>query len=238
MSHEIGFVMIRYVNSETTNLYWQECYRVLSKFYDWPIMIVDDNSDPAFLQSDLKLENTTIVHSKFKRRGEILAAYYFHKLKPFKSAVILHDSMYLTKRFEFANFDINRPLISFEETEYDEDEMCESFIKLMDNHEELLKTYRNKNQWLGAFGIMMYVDWDFLDLLNKRYDLFDALLANIDARKKREQVERIFGCLFQMHGSKWPHVFGKINLLKQPTFAQYKAGYISEPCYVKVFTGR
>ena len=238
MSNEIGFVILRHVMSKETNMYWQECYDWVRKFYDWPILIVDDNSNEEFVDCQLPLSNVTIVKSKFKSRGEILALYYFAKLKPFDKAIIIHDSMFIKAKFQFENFEPNRPLLTFAEHEFDDDQLCESLIKLLDNHEELIKIYRQKHIWKGCFGVMMVVKLDFIDFLNKRYDLFDTLLANIDTRKKREQVERIFGCFFEMHGSGWPAIFGDIDFSTKPTYRQYKEGVHRERLFTKVFTGR
>ncbi len=230
--------MMRHVNSEETNLYWQECYTWLRKNYDWPIMIVDDNSKQEFVKTTLNLVNVTVVQSKFKSRGEILALYYFHKKRPFENAIVIHDSMFIKTRFAFESFAPNRPLLTFQEHEYDKDELCEPLIKKLDNYNDILEMYRNKYKWNGCFGVMMYVTWDFLELMNKRYDLFDTIIANVDTRLNREQVERIFGCIFKIHGPGWPAVFGHIDFDRKPTFQEYKEGVHQEKPYVKVFTGR
>ena len=43
---EIGFIILRHVNSSKTNEYWKECYRCIRYFYPSnKILIIDDNSD-------------------------------------------------------------------------------------------------------------------------------------------------------------------------------------------------
>jgi hypothetical protein len=40
---KIGFIILRHVNNETTNYYWQDCYNHIRKYYpENIIMIIDD----------------------------------------------------------------------------------------------------------------------------------------------------------------------------------------------------
>ena len=51
MSREqLGFIITRHINSETTSKYWIECYQRIRAFYREPIIIIDDNSNPEFLK--------------------------------------------------------------------------------------------------------------------------------------------------------------------------------------------
>ena len=57
-----GFILLRHVNSVTSNLYWQQCYMNVRTLYPkQKIIIIDDNSDVAFLQSNIVLYNTEII---------------------------------------------------------------------------------------------------------------------------------------------------------------------------------
>ena len=39
IENNFGFILLRHVNSEKTNLYWQESYRCIRKFYSNKIII-------------------------------------------------------------------------------------------------------------------------------------------------------------------------------------------------------
>ena len=50
---DFGFIIVRHVNSVSTNQYWKHAVRSVRKFYpDDPIAIVCDNSSPEFLVED------------------------------------------------------------------------------------------------------------------------------------------------------------------------------------------
>ena len=92
-----GFIIIRHVSSKMTDLYWKESYSSIRTHYPFaPILIVDDSSDRQFLRENIHLTNCTVLYdTEHKGRAEFLAYYYFHRLKPFSRAVIIHDSVFL-----------------------------------------------------------------------------------------------------------------------------------------------
>ena len=40
-----GFIILRHVNEKEHDNYWKTCYRTIRKFYNNPILIIDDNSN-------------------------------------------------------------------------------------------------------------------------------------------------------------------------------------------------
>ena len=59
-----GFIIIRHVNSEETNKYWNECVRCIHKLHSRiKIVIIDDNSNQNFVQNDFNYENVEYVQS-------------------------------------------------------------------------------------------------------------------------------------------------------------------------------
>ena len=72
-----GFIIIRNVISEKTNLYWQECYNCIRKYYNNLIIIIDDNSNEEFIKNNIILENCNIIKSEYNGVGEILGYYYY-----------------------------------------------------------------------------------------------------------------------------------------------------------------
>ena len=93
----IGFIILRHVNNEITNKYWQRCYHQIRIFYpENTILIIDDSSDYSFI-TNKKLYKTLIINSEYEKRGEILPYYYYLQNKLFDTAVIIHDSVFIQK---------------------------------------------------------------------------------------------------------------------------------------------
>ena len=106
MSDLFGFIIIRHVNSEKTNKYWNHNIRLIRRFYPFRlIVIIDDNSNYDYVKAEFDYKNIRVVQSEFPGRGELLPYYYFLKYKFFKNAVILHDSVYWDMLIEFADGD-------------------------------------------------------------------------------------------------------------------------------------
>ena len=92
---KIGFIILRHVSNNITNEYWKECYSCIKRFYPKNrILIIDDNSDYAYVTDD-PLDNTMIIRSEYTKRGEYLPYYYYLKTNFCETAVILHDSVFI-----------------------------------------------------------------------------------------------------------------------------------------------
>jgi hypothetical protein len=190
----LGFIILRHVNSTTTNTYWIRCYESIRKFYpENEILIIDDNSDSAFLTNE-DLYKTTIINSEFPKRGELLPYYYYLHNNLFDSAVILHDSVFIQ---QYINFEVDNYKIlwtfghGFPETEID--------LKLLNifNDSELVNFYKNQASWKGCFGAMVIITHDYLSHINSKYDI-SKLLDVILTRYDRSRFERIIACLLQI----------------------------------------
>ena len=96
----IGFIILRHVSSELYNKYWQESYRCIRKFYDNKIIIIDDNSNYNYI-TNIPLINAEIIKSEFPGRGELLPYIYLLKYRWFKTAFIIHDSVFFNKPIYF-----------------------------------------------------------------------------------------------------------------------------------------
>jgi hypothetical protein len=104
--NDYGFIITRHVNSEKTNKYWNNCVRCIRRLYPFrKIVIIDDNSNQAFVNADYDYKNVVIIQSEFPGRGELLPYYYFLKYAFFKNAVIINDSVFFHKRIHFEKFD-------------------------------------------------------------------------------------------------------------------------------------
>lgn len=189
---KFGFIIIRNVMDDESNLYWQESYICIRRLYSHDIIIIDDNSDNKYLKSNLILRNCKIINSKYKKRGEILGYYYLYQYKFFDKALIIHDSVFIKKKINFENYN-NISLWSFKDHTWDNDSSSIKIIKKFKN-ENIINLYKSKI-WLGCFGIMSVVNFDFLEKINAKYNFFDIIINNILNRDDRMTLERIFGCI-------------------------------------------
>lgn len=215
-----GFIMIRYVKCSNTNQSWIRCYESIRKFYDEPIIIIDDNSNMNYV-SEHPIINCKIIASEFPRRGELLPYYYYIKYNFFKRAVVIHDSMEIVKYYNYniienyANFS---RLFSFEPSSYNVDithfeKMC-GYI----NHGESVYQYHltNMHKLNGCFGVCYVIDYAFLIHVNNKYNISN-LVNYIDTRKKRQCLERFLSCLFEFENTcktridLFGSIFAKIN---------------------------
>jgi hypothetical protein len=258
---DFGFIIVRHVNSVATNEYWKHAVRCVRQFYpDTPIVIVCDNSSREFLTTDSSdpFENLRVVVSEFPGKGEILGYYYLHKLQLFKKALVLHDSTFICRHYDYAAVaDPCRFLYHFPGGfhEYDSLRAMGHFHQC----DPLIDFYNKKDQIVGCFGCQALVDWDFLDRLDREYHFF-AILHYIRGRHERYNMERLFA-LVCIHALKYSYMseirdittislFGDIT--QEPRWGMPWETYQThleaentlldsrgEPAYVtKVFTGR
>jgi hypothetical protein len=184
----IGFIIIRYVNSEKTNLLWQECYKCIRKYYDNKIIIIDDNSDTSFL-TQLDMIGVEIIQSEFPKRAELLPYYYFLKHAWFDNAVILHDSVFIQSPIKFDKY--NKFLWHFVSHEWDNIYGEMEVIGNLKNSGDILNLYSEKERWFGCFGVMSVITYNMIHDINSKYNFF-SLLSVIKSRPKRMMLERIF----------------------------------------------
>ena len=163
---ELGFIVLRHVNSEQTNKYWIHCVNCIRQYYpENKILIIDDNSNYNLITiSDKKLYKTTVINSEYHKRGELLPYYYYLHNKLFDAAVIIHDSVFINKYIDFS-VEKYKFLWDFQHN-WDQIEDETVMIKLF-NDEKLLNFYNNKNLWKGCFGGMSIITHDYLTYINK-----------------------------------------------------------------------
>jgi hypothetical protein len=204
-----GFIIVRHVNSEKTNQYWIQNVKLLNVFYpENKIIIIDDNSNYEFVKCDLEFKNVTIIQSEFHGRGELLPYYYFLKNRFFNNAVIIHDSVFFHKRFNFYQLNGVKvlPLWTFahdEENVNNTKRIASSLKNYFIVNNKLLKNYNtmdimfvnNNNKWVGCFGVQCYINWDFLVHLEKKYALTNMMPTMI-TKADRCSLERIMGIIF------------------------------------------
>ncbi len=191
---EIGFIILRHVNSDYTNKYWITCYNSIRRFYpDNKIIIIDDNSDYKYISNET-LYNTIIIQSEYPKRGELLPYYYFLNNKLFDIAVIIHDSVFINKKIDFT-VDKYKLIWDFEHSHNDQIEDETKMIRTLED-DNLLRFYQERKEWKGCFGVMTVITHDFLTSINNKYNI-SKLLPLIITRYNRMSLERVFSCILQ-----------------------------------------
>ena len=220
-----GFIFTRHVNSNETNEYWKECIRCIRKHYQNNIiMVIDDNSSVEYITNDnVDLRNCFIIQSEYPKRGEILAYYYFYKYKLFEKAVIIHDSVFLQQDISQEVNSVNNVNFLWHfKNPYDDNFATEMFfisqLKYDYNQENitsLTNIYLQREKWLGCFGVMSVITYNFLNILVDKYNIFN-LLNVVKTREDRCSLERIFAILCYVNNSYFididnsPSIFGEL----------------------------
>ena len=241
----IGFIILRHVNNKLSNKYWIQNYDCISNYYpNNEILIIDDNSNYQFI-TEKKLYNTSIIQSEYHGRGELLPYIYYLQNKWFEKAVIIHDGLFIHKRFSFEK--VNYSAISlWHFNNSNTKQHLRNNIRLANylKYSKFIKYHLlNNNTFNGCFGVQSFISHNFLVHLNNKYKIQNLLYA-VHTREDRCSLERIFGLLFFLETKIKTSLLG--NIFKQPSAFVYKfENYISDikqnkiPSYViKVFTGR
>lgn len=249
MNSQFGFVVLRHVNSETTNEYWNLCVHQINLYYPLcKVIIIDDDSEENYIKELFELKNVEVIQSKYKKRGELLPFLYFIENHWFENMVFIHDSCFIQKRIPFEKMKLNvLPLWHFKP-----DNEAKYIIHYQLNHlshsQELMDIFLEKDyfllrhkRWYGIFGLMCFINYNFLKRINEKYKIYN-LVPIIQNRKQRCSLERTMSIIFysenyflQQNPSLFGNIFqyGKWNL----SYNEYKKNIIKLPI-VKVWTGR
>jgi hypothetical protein len=247
-----GFIVLRHVNSELTNQYWNQCVKLLRSFYpENQIVIIDDNSNQNLVKSDFDYKNVTIIQSEYHGRGELLPYIYFYKYKWFDNAVFIHDSVFFHKTINFDKIiqNNNNKVVSLWYFGNNDSEL-EHVLDIANNlnHSEIIKQKLlewNKNTWRSCFGVMSLINHNFLNEIVEKYNLFN-LIDVIKNRSDRCALERIIGVIFYIETNNTKTIFGDISKIHQRSNDSYSYNHYIESFYkkklpsyfIKVWTGR
>lgn len=257
-----GFIIIRHVNSEITNKYWNESVRCIRRIYPHrKIVVIDDNSIQSFVKNEMEYQNVEYIQSEFPQRGELLPYYYFHKHHFFDNAIIIHDSVFIQKRINFDAFENAGirvlPLWHFSEDKIENEAHTVNLCRVLKNNREMINDYLYKNDkyttlgmskqiWTGCFGAQSFINYNFLNYLQAKYQLFN-LLSVIKTRPDRCCLERILGAIFNLECprlKKISSMFGSIHTYMRwgYTYKEYRDHMDRHKRaivpVVKVWTGR
>lgn len=199
----IVFILTRHVTSEKTNELWQECVRAIRRWYPIdPILIIDDHSNQAFLStSDYPRENILNISSEFEPGyGEMLAYYYFYKMKIADTAIILHDSFWIQAPIpSLDQIRINphfqiRYLLHFAIGHHDRHQET-VLLKTLQNSEGILHNYHQSPLIkYGCQGMQSIISHRFITEMQEKHRVFD-LLPHILSRYHRMSMERVFAAI-------------------------------------------
>lgn len=199
------FVITRHVNSEHQNNYWNECYTCIRKVYPTvAVFIIDDDSNYEFIKilpSTPPINNVFFIQSEFPKRGELLPYYYMNKFKIYKTAIIIHDNVFIQNPIPDSILTNQSPhplfLWNFQhELDHDVPIIKHLITKLNPEHSErLLQLYDQKDKWCGCYGVMSIINTEYISsVLDKTYHFFN-LLQEVDTRMHRCCLERVFGLI-------------------------------------------
>ena len=191
-----GFIIIRHVNSEKTNNYWIESYKCIRKYYDNKIIIIDDNSNYAFIKYDsniINICNCEIIQSEYHKRGEILGYYYFYKHHFFEKAVIIHDSVFINKYIDFDKYNDIKFIWHFTHGWFQKDDEAR-LLSNLNNNSGIHELYNHTNKMHGCFGTQSVLTYNFLNNIVNKYNIFN-LVNYICDRIERMNFERIFALM-------------------------------------------
>jgi hypothetical protein len=188
----LGFVFNRNAVSTDTANYWIECYTCIRKFWpEAPVMIVDSFSDPNYVK-EIPLTNCTIVRSEFDGAGYLASYYYFHKLKPFDKAVIIHDSIFIQKAIDFDAVESVKYIWHFTSTLKENYDIEKQMISRLENAEQLDSIYEDTTQWHSCFGCTSIVTWEFINKVKNIFSLVECTKTATD----RMCLERVMAVVF------------------------------------------
>jgi hypothetical protein len=243
LNRSFGFILVRHVNSERTNRYWNRSVKLIRTLYPKRlIVIIDDNSNRDFLKPDFEYRNVMVVHSDWHGRGELLPYIYYARNKWFERAVFIHDSVFFHTRIPFEKYQV--PCIALWHFQGDAKRLhLGNNLRIAGalNHSGIIQQCLQSNPtWQGCFGVQVYIKHSFLVHLMDKYNGYN-LVNVVTCREDRCSLERVFAVLFYLE-------LRKINtsiLGEQTAFGFTYEDYLNSlasPGFrnrvVKVFTGR
>ena len=254
---DFGFIITRHVNSEKTNKYWNQSIKLLRNLYPAKkIVVIDDNSDQSLVKAEFDYSNVEYIQSEYPGRGELLPFIYYLKHKWFENAVIMHDSIFIHKRFPFENIKV--PIVPLWHFDYDKENIQNisrissglnrqyKLHTMINGTSEIAFLAINKPDIVCCFGAMCFIKHSFLQKIEVDFKLSN-LVNYIHNRTDRCSLERIIGILFTIQYpsiKNYKSLFG--NIQKQGmwgyTYDQYETAFFKygkvPRQIVKVWTGR
>ena len=175
--------------------------------------------------------------------AELLPYYYFHTLKPFDTAVILQDGIFIQKRIDFELGEHPMRFLWTFRKDFDRDvihfikDLCSDLL----HAEELMSLFYKSDKWTGCMGSMSVIKWDFIDKINTNHDFFNRIIPKLTSRDRRSALERVLALLAYYNSDNIPSsMFGDIHAYIQwgTPFSKYVSNEFPNHPIVKVWSGR
>lgn len=222
MEKSFGFIIPSYCSSKIHFLQLKRCLNSISKFHpDKQIIIIDDYSDINLTEELKSYDKVKVVMSPVKSAGDMMTYEVFKNNPLFNKGVIIQDSMVLEKAlininsiktikyiWYFTNHRLHWHKIKEPQTEYNkkhsinvhDDAVMDAIRRFVTKNEfkkYALDMFMKKDKWSGCFGCLSIIDYDFIEVLNKKTGILD-LLKNMNDNRLRRVSESIFAlsCLF------------------------------------------
>jgi len=197
---QLSFIILRHVGNESQNIFWNECYDCIRKFYKTEkIYIIDDHSSYKPKKIKGKLFNTEIINSKFPpNRGELLPYYYFYTYKFSKNTIIIHDTVFINKRINPEYLNTNKYHFLWtakHDWDYTVKNRILEIIKKMDNSNKLNQKFNQKDKWDICFGGMAILNIEYINKIFDNTNYLNILISMIKCRHDRMCFERIISLL-------------------------------------------
>jgi hypothetical protein len=228
------FIILRHISKKEHQEHWIKCFISIKKFYpNHKVIILDDKSDISLIKSideQLIKDNTiNIIYNNYDHSlAELFPYKYISELKHNTKFIILHDTTYFIKYYDFSNIN-NKFLFQFNNHAWDELSKEIHLLSKLKNNEKLIKLYMTYNEWAGALGVMTITDTNFIKYIYEKYNL--SVLENmLDNRKQRMCLERIIAAIF--------FVEQKVTLDNCSLFGDYYGNTKNENYLIKVFQNR
>lgn len=189
---QFGFIVVRNVQSKISNEYWKECVRCIRLLYSEPIIILDSGSSAEFLDP-YTTTNMQIVHAEKTNKAFISAYTYFLQNKPFDTAVIIHDSVFIKRVVKFQDVRTVKFIWHFSH-EWNNPATEIKLLSCLPTKDRVQQVYENRSKWIGCLGGMCVITHTFLTHLQNVHN-FSALYDETQEWLDWMAFERIFGVL-------------------------------------------
>jgi len=228
------FIILRHISKKEHQEHLLKCFISIRRFYpNHKVTILDDKSDTSLIKDMdeqlIKDKTINIIYNTYERSlAELFPYKYISELKNNNKFVILHDTTYFIKYYDFSNIN-DKFLFQFNNHEWDELKKETDLLSKLNNNEKLIKLYMTYNNWAGALGVMTVTNSSFIKDIYEKYNLsiLENLLSN---RKQRMCLERIIAAIF--------FIEKKVTLENCSLFGDYYGNTKNENYLVKVFQGR
>jgi hypothetical protein len=188
------FIIVRHIDSVATSQLWKHSYYSIRRLYPHSdVIIIDNDSDEKFVDSDPRMSVPIIKSEVPKTRYFAGYYYYLLYLQHYERACILHDSVIFHNTIDLSNFKNVKFLWHFESHEGDTPNLAIDMLKNLHNNESLIELYLSKN-WHGSLGCISVIEGSFLQKLQSNYN-FINLASCLDDNAKALELERIFAVL-------------------------------------------